>query len=104
MDIRDAEKILQDIEGVCKANNDDPLVVVANGNKLIPVKRVIAVDNVFNVCTAIGDDDDSITLSNMMAGFETIDFDYIKIDFDKEVKSIKIDLIGNFMYIIMEVE
>ena len=104
MNIKDAKKILQDIEEVCKSNNDDPLVVIVNGDKLIPVKRVIAVDNTINLCSTVGDDDDSVTLSNIMTGFECIEFDYIKIDFNLDIKSIKIDLIDNFKFVVMEVE
>ena len=103
MTLEDARKILLDIQKVCEDNNDDPIVVVSRNGNMVPVKKMnMHCSVIINFCTN-GDEDESITLSELMWWIINKTFaDSIRIDYHNSVNDIKISVVDSFKVIVVE--
>lgn len=103
MTIEDARKILLDIQKVCEDNNDDPIVVVSRNGNMVPVKNMNMHCSVILNFRTNGDEDESVTLSELMWWIINKTFaDSIRIDYHNSVNDIKISVVDSFKVIAVE--
>ena len=103
MTIEEARKILLDIQEVCQNNNDDPIVVISRNGNMVPVKKMNMHCSVIINFRTNGDEDESVTLSELMWWIVNKTFaTSIRIDYHNSVKDIKISVIDSFKVIVVE--